>query len=115
MINPVTAQLARDLRRASDGGKRPIWRRISRLALKPTRARRTVNLNKIAGMTKEGDTIVVPGKVLGTGSIDHSITISSFGMSETAAGKITASGGTVISFEDMISKFPTGKGVAILG
>ena len=115
MANPVTVRLARDLHKASSGGRSPIWRRLSRLALKPTRARRTVNLNRIAGLTRDGDVVVVPGKVLGTGSIGHGITISAFGMSESAAGKIAASGGSVISFGEMTSRFPTGKGVALLG
>ena len=115
MTNPVRVRISHGLRKAADGGKRPIWRRLSRLALKPSRARRVVNLNRIAAMTKEGDAVAVPGKVLGTGSIGHGITISAFGMSEAAASKITASGGTVISFEEMAARFPTGKGVALLG
>ena len=115
MTSPVTVRLSRDLHRASKGGEAPIWKRLSRLALKPTRARRAVNLNRIAGLTKDGDVVVVPGKVLGTGSIGHGITISAFGMSESAAGKIAASGGSVISFGEMTSRFPTGKGVALLG
>ena len=115
MTSPVTVRLSRDLHRASKGGEAPIWKRLSRLALKPTRARRAVNLNRIAGLTKDGDVVVVPGKVLGTGAIGHGITISAFGMSESAAGKIAASGGSVISFGEMTSRFPTGKGVALLG
>jgi len=115
MTNPVRVRLSRSLRKASDGGKRPIWRRLSRLALKPSRARKEVNLNRIAAMTKEGDAVAVPGKVLGTGSIKHGITISAFGISEVAANKITASGGTIISFEEMALRFPTGRGVALLG
>lgn len=115
MTNPVRVRLSHGLRKASDGGKRPIWRRLSRLALKPSRARRVVNLNRIAAMTKEGDAVAIPGKVLGTGMIGHSVTVSAFGMSEAAASKITASGGTVISFEEMAERFPTGKGVVLLG
>ena len=115
MANPLTVRLSRDLYKAYGGGKAPIWRRLSRLALKPTRARRTVNLNKIAGLTKDGDVVVVPGKVLATGSIGHGITISAFGMSEAAAGKIAAAGGSVISFAEMTARHPTGKEVALLG
>ena len=115
MTNPHTVRLSRDLRKASKGGELPIWRRLSRLALKPTRARRTVNLNRIAALTSDGDAVVVPGKVLGTGGIGHGITISAFGMSEAAAGKIAAAGGSVISFGEMISRHPTGRKVALLG
>ena len=115
MTNPHTVRLSRYLHRASKGGESPIWKRLSKLALKPTRARRTVNLNRIASLTRDGDVVVVPGKVLATGGIGHGITISAFGMSEAAAGKIAAAGGSVISFEEMVSRHPTGRKVALLG
>ncbi|MEK0328055.1 MAG: uL15 family ribosomal protein, partial [Nitrosopumilus sp.] len=66
-------------------------------------------------VTKENAVIVVPGKVLGTGNVSHKITLSSFSISNSAAKKIIESGGTIISFSEMINKFPTGKGVIIIG
>ena len=72
-------------------------------------------MNKINDVTKENDVIVVPGKVLGTGNVFHKVTLSSFSMSNTAAKKIVESGGKIISFSEMIEKFPTGKGVRIIG
>jgi len=72
-------------------------------------------LTRINDFTKEGEVIVVPGKILGTGNVSHKITISSFSISNSAAKKITESGGNIISFKEMIKKFPTGKGVRIIG
>ena len=72
-------------------------------------------MTKINDVTKENAVIVVPGKVLGTGNVSHKITLSSFSISNSAAKKIIESGGTIISFSEMIKKFPTGKGVIIIG
>ena len=70
---------------------------------------------RIGQLTKDNDTVVFPGKVLGTGNIPHKITISSFSISESAANKIIESGGKLVSFSDLIEKNPTGKGVVLLG
>ncbi len=64
---------------------------------------------------KEGDVLFVPGKVLGTGNMFHKITLCSFSISTVAAKKIIQAGGSILRFPDMIEKFPTGKGVTIIG
>ena len=115
MANQVVQRLAYDLKKASKSNDAPIWLKMSKFALKPAKARRVLNLNKIAQLTKEGDIIVVPGKVLGTGNISHKITLCSFSISNSGANKIIESGGKIINFEEMINQFPTGKGVIMLG
>ncbi|ABK78113.1 ribosomal protein L18E [Cenarchaeum symbiosum A] len=115
MASQITPRLAHDLKRASRANDAPIWLRLSRLAQKPTRARRTLNLNKIARYTKEGDVVVVPGRVLGTGSMPHKITLCPFGISGAAAEKVLSSGGRVTGFAELTKEFPTGKGVVLLG
>lgn len=114
-MNQTIQRLAYTLKKASKSNDAPIWARLSVLAKKPSRARRTVNLNKISSLTKDGDVVVVPGKVLGTGSISHKITLCSFSISDTAASKIIESGGRIAGFEEMTSQHPTGKGVLLLG
>ncbi len=107
-------RMARDLKKASRSSGAPIWSRLAKLALKPTRARRTVNVNRLAGLTKQDDVVVVPGKVLGTGTISHGITLCPFSISAAAAGKIRGAGGRVVGFDEVIQKSPTGRGVALL-
>ena len=115
MTNQIVVQMAKELKKASAKNDAPIWAKLAQLALKPSAARRVVNLNKINDVTKENDVIVVPGKVLGTGNVMHKITLSSFSISNAAAKKIIESGGKIISLSEMIEKFPTGKGVNIIG
>ena len=115
MTNQVVIQMVKLLKQASTKNDAPIWSKLAKLALKTSSARRVVNLTKINDVTKENDVIVVPGKVLGTGNVLHKVTLSSFSISNSAAKKIIESGGKIISFSEMIEKFPTGKGVSIIG
>ena len=58
---------------------------------------------------------IVPGKVLGIGSIPHKITLYSFSISESAAMLITKVGGSVKPIDDAVKDHPTGKGLIMLG
>jgi large subunit ribosomal protein L18e len=107
--------MASDLKKASTKNDAPIWAKLAEYALKPSIARRDLNLNRIGQLTKENDTVVFPGKVLGTGNISHKITLFSFSISNSAAAKIIEKGGKLISYSDLIEQNPTGKGVVLLG
>jgi len=115
LVNQIVLHMVKDLKQASKKNEAPIWSRLAALALKPSSSRRVVNLTRINKSTKENDILFVPGKVLGTGNISHKITLSSFSMSVTAAKKIIQTGGSIITYSDMIKKYPTGKGVIIFG
>ena len=67
--------MVKDLKQASKKNEAPIWSRLADLATKPSSSKRIVNLTRINRITKENDIIFVPGKVLGTGSVSHKITL----------------------------------------
>ncbi|MFB5635416.1 50S ribosomal protein L18e [Candidatus Nitrosopumilus sediminis] len=115
MTNQVVIHMAKDLKKASAKNDAPIWAKLAEYALKPSIARRDLNLNRIGQLTKENDVVVFPGKVLGTGSISHKITLFSFSISNSAAAKIIEKGGKIITHSDLIEQNPTGKGVVLLG
>ncbi len=115
MTNQIVIQMVKELKQAFTKNDAPIWLKLAKLALKTSSSKRVVNLTRINDFTKEGEVIVVPGKILGTGNVSHKITLSSFSISNSAAKKIIESGGNIISFKEMIEKFPTGKGVRIIG
>ena len=98
MTNQVVIRMASDLRKASVANDAPIWRKLAEYALKPSIARRDINVNRISQLTKENDTVVFPGKVLGTGAISHKITLCSFSISNSAAAKVLENGGKIISY-----------------
>ena len=103
------------LRQAFKKSKAPIWRALKEELEGPRANRREVNVRRLAEITKAGEVIVVPGKVLGTGSLGHKLTVCAFSISEGAAKKVMTAGGKVVSFEDLIKKHPDGKGVRVIG
>ena len=115
MTNQVVIQMAKTLRVASKKNNAPIWERLADLVLKPTRARRVINLGQLDKFVSDNDVIFVPGKVLGTGKLSHKITLCSFSISTTGAKKITESGGKILGISQLIKDHPTGKGVKIIG
>ena len=115
MTNAVVLLMAKELKEASKKNKAPIWSRLAELALKPSSARRTINVSQIDRLTKDGDIIIVPGKVLGTGDMSHKITLCSFSISNSGAQKILDQGGKILSYSELIKNHPTGKGVTIIG
>jgi large subunit ribosomal protein L18e len=115
MTNQIVIKTVKELKSASTKNKAPIWSKLAEMMQKPAVARRVVNVGRLGSVTKENDVVVVPGKVLGTGNISHKITLCCFSISTAAAKKIQSAGGKVINHSDIISKFPTGKGVRIIG
>ncbi len=95
--------------------KAPIWTRVADELAKSTRARRQVNLSRIEKYADGKRTIVVPGKVLGSGELTKKVTIAAWKFSDEAAKKILAAKGQVISLSELAKKEPKGKGVTILG
>jgi large subunit ribosomal protein L18e len=66
-----------------------------------SRMKAEVNVGKIGRLTKKGETIVVPGKVLGTGTISHAVTVAAKAFSKSAAKKIKDAGGKTIPIADL--------------
>ena len=108
-------QLVKELKSASKKNEAPIWSKIAKNALKSNSNKKTINLKKIDRLTDDGNAVVISGKILGTGNLSHKVLVSSFSISNSAAKKIKESGGEVLQFSDMIDRFPTGKGVKIIG
>jgi len=103
------------LRRASTKNKAPIWRALERELARPRRNRREVNVGALADKTDDGQVIVVPGKVLGSGEIGHKLTLCAITISESATKKIIACGGKLVSLSNLVEQYPDGKGVRVIG
>ena len=108
-------QLIKELKSASKKNEAPIWSKIAKNALKSNSTKKTINLKKIDRLTDDGNAVVISGKILGTGKLSHKVLVSSFSISNSAAKKIKESGGEILKFSDMIQRFPSGKGVKIIG
>ncbi len=115
MKNNQTTSLCVALKRLAIEQKRPLWKRVASDLEAPTRSRRVINLWRIEEQAKDGETIIVPGKVLGDGLLTKKITIAAASCSAEAKRKLTASGSKVLSIEELARKHPDGKDIKILG
>ncbi len=93
--------------------KRRIWKKVSKKLSGPRRERIEANLYRINKKTKENDVIVVPGKILGLGEIDHKLTIACLDCSKTARKKIETSGSKLLSIEELLEQNPEGRDVKV--
>ena len=94
--------------------KSKFWKRVAEDLEKPTRSRREVNLYVINDNTEPNETVIVPGKVLSIGDLDHKVTVAAWNFSGSAKQKINKSG-KAISIAELAKIHPEGKGVRILG
>lgn len=113
--NTVLKNVIHELKKTGHEHSVSLWRRVANDLEKPTRQRRVVNLSSINRHTKENEVVVVPGKVLGTGSLEHKLTISAFQFSGSAREKIKKTGGSIVSLLDLSRQNPKGKDIRILG
>jgi large subunit ribosomal protein L18e len=102
------------LRRTANKYDAPIWKRVREIMEKPKRRRVAVNISKINRYTSDGDIVVVPGKVLGAGFMDHKVVVGAFSYSEMAIKKLKDAGCEVLSIEELVNKYPNGSGVKII-
>ncbi len=94
--------------------KKPIWKKVAQELSKPRRRKAEVNLSKIEQYAEEGVTVLVPGKVLGSGPFKKKLTIAAFSFSGSARKLISQSGGSAISIESLCQSNPEGKDILIL-
>ncbi|RME32000.1 50S ribosomal protein L18e [Candidatus Woesearchaeota archaeon] len=115
MKNQQLTTVIAELKRLAIERKRPLWKRVATDLEKPTRQRRVVNLWRVDQVAKEGELIVVPGKLLGEGELTKKVTIAAAQYSESARAKLAANGSTLMSLTELTKKVPDGKNVRIIG
>jgi large subunit ribosomal protein L18e len=113
--NEQLQSLIGDLKKQSRLENVAIWKRIAVDLERPTRDRRIVNLSRIARVTKENDTVIIPGKVLGTGELAHKLTIAAYTFSGSAIDKLVKAKCTWYSIPDFMKKNPKGQKTRIIG
>ncbi|MCB9362204.1 50S ribosomal protein L18e [Candidatus Woesearchaeota archaeon] len=107
--------LIQQLKTVSIKEKAGIWKQVATELEKPTRQRRVVNVSRLNHVTVADNTVVVPGKVLGTGVLNHKMTVAAYSFSTTAKAQIEKVKGKAISISDLLKENPKGKNVRIIG
>lgn len=113
--NPELINLIRALKKASRENEAKIWRDIAKRLSRSRRRRIVVNLSRLNRHTEKDETVVVPGKVLAAGKLEHPIKVAAFVFSEQAKLKIAKAKGKCLSILDLVKKNPKGSNVKIIG
>jgi large subunit ribosomal protein L18e len=112
--NPQLIQLIRFLKKQSREKEASIWRDVAKHLAKTKKQRAAVNLSRINRHTQKSDTVVVPGKILGAGALDHSVTVAALNASEKAKEKLAAAKAKYLSIPELVEKNPEGANVKII-
>jgi large subunit ribosomal protein L18e len=113
--NPELVKLIQDLKKKSRENKTELWRSIAERLSASSRSRIALNVSRLNRCTKEGETVAVPGKVLGAGKTSHPMTVAAFAFSDRAKSKILKAKGKCLSIRELMEKNPTGKNVKLMG
>jgi len=112
--NPNLSALIDKLLEEGARNRAAIWKDVAERLAKPRRLYAEVNLSKIQRYAREGETILVPGKVLGSGEIDKKVAVAALSFSEKAKSKIEASGGKCLTILELLRENPKGSNVRII-
>ncbi|MDG7010606.1 MAG: 50S ribosomal protein L18e [Nitrososphaerota archaeon] len=112
--NPLLRRAAVMLERASKKQGAPIWDEASRLLSAESRNRVEVNVGRMSRIAESGRALFVPGKVLGTGVMDKKIVVGAYSFSASAKSKVESAGGSALSIEQFLKKYPDGSGVQLV-
>ena len=111
--NPRLTSLIAELQSAARERDSPVWQAVADRLEKPRRTYAEVNLGRIERYANEDETVVVPGKVLGSGVLQKSITVAAVDFSGTAETKIEQVGES-IRLEDVLERNPDGSNVRVI-
>ncbi len=91
-----------------------VWLACARRLQAPARARSEMNLSRLNAVTKEGETVAFPGKLLAHGEISHSLVVGYFKASKTALAKLKKARCDAMPLAKLAERNPQGKKVRII-
>lgn len=104
----TTVKLVRELEKL----KEPVWHRIAEELTGSARKGREVNLSDINRCAN--GTVLVPGKVLGTGDLTKKVDIAALKFSKAAREKIAKAGGKPMTISELAKQNPKCSNVKIM-
>ena len=90
------------------------WLEIAHILSGSSRNKIQINLNKIDKNSKQGELIIIPGKILSLGELTKKVKVVGLNFSEKAQEKLKKAGCEVILLKDEIKKNKDAKGIKIL-
>jgi large subunit ribosomal protein L18e len=111
--NPRLQGLIAELKTVSRESDANVWQDVADRLAKPRRTHAEVNLGRIERYAEPDETVVVPGKVLGSGVLEKNVTVAAVDFSGTARKKIDQVGDAV-SLEEFATENPEGSNVRVI-
>lgn len=90
------------------------WKSLAKFLSSGSRNYASVNLKQIDQKTTAGDTVLIPGKVLGTGDLSKKVRICSLSISQSAKDKLKKSKSEYASILDEIKINKKAEGLKII-
>jgi large subunit ribosomal protein L18e len=112
--NPNITELIRNLKKKSNSEEAAIWKDVAKRLGRSTRRKAQVNLSTINRHSSDDETVLVPGKVLGSGDLNHKVQVVALGFSKTAQEKIESAGGECLDIGTAMEQNPKGSNIRIL-
>lgn len=100
--NPELITTIRELKKKSKISEARLWNALAEELDKAKRNRLAVNLSLLNRNTSNEQIVAVPGKVLGAGNLNHSLTVAAFSFSSAAREKISIAGGKCLNIKELI-------------
>ncbi len=92
-----------------------VWKYTASLLSRPRRRQIHVNLSEINRVQNEKETVLVPGRVLGSGRLEHPVRIAALAFTASAKAKIKNSGGECLTIEALLKTNPGGADIRLMG
>jgi large subunit ribosomal protein L18e len=112
--NPRLTSLIAELKSVSRDSEADVWSDVAERLEKPRSTHAEVNLGRIERYAQEDETVVVPGKVLGSGALDKDVTVAAVDFSSSAETKIEQANGEPIELEQAVEQNPSGANVRVI-
>lgn len=111
--NPRLHSLIAELKSTSRETDADVWSAVADRLEKPRRTHAEVNLGRIERYAREDELVVVPGKVLGSGTLQKEVTVAAVDFSSTAETKIDQVGEST-TLEQALEQNPEGTNVRVI-
>lgn len=112
--NSHLVAVVRKLKEASKAHKAAIWKTVAEALEAPAQNLAEVNISKLDSLAKDNKIFLVPGKLLGAGTLAQPVEVYAYAVSESAKKSIHSAKGKIGAIEDLIAKNPKGTGVQLI-
>lgn len=111
--NPRIHDLIAELKATARKHDAEIWADLAGRLERPRSSYAEVNIGRIERYAREDETVIVPGKVLGSGTLRKHVTVGAVDFSRSAEDKIEAVG-EACHLEELIARHPDGANLRVI-